>query len=94
MPFENYIISLQSMRYTLEDLRLGKVILMNSNESKCKKILKKVFGITMESYELPGMVYYHADAGFEDGCNSFDVIERDAPQIRHLPVQKSERFKI
>ncbi len=46
------------MKYTIQDFKEGKVILMNSNESKCKKILKKV-GETMKSYELPGMMYYH-----------------------------------
>lgn len=82
------------MKYTLKDLKDGKVILMNSSESKCKKILKAVFGITMKSYELPGMMYYYADSKCENGCKAFDIIERDAPKLKHLPVQKSERFKI
>lgn len=80
------------MKYTLKYLKDGKVILMNSNESKCKKILKVVFGITMKSYELPGMMYYYADSN--DDYIAFDIIERDAPRLKHLPVQKSEKFKI
>lgn len=78
------------MKYTLKDFKQGKVILMNSSEGKCKKILKQV-GETMKSYELPGMMYYHMS---EAGLNGFDIIERDAPNLKHLPVQRSERFKI
>lgn len=78
------------MKYTLKDFKLGKVILMNSSEGKCKKILKEV-GEIMKSYELPGMMYYHMN---EDGLNAFDIIERDAPELKHLPVQKSEKFKL
>jgi len=78
------------MKKTIRDFKEGKVILINSNESKCKKILKKI-GETMKSYELPGMMYYHVS---KNGLNGFDIIERDAPELKHLPVQKSERFKI
>lgn len=78
------------MKYTIKDFKEGKVILMNSSEGKCKKILKKA-GEKMKSYELPGMMYYHMD---QNGLNGFDIIERDAAKLKHLPVQKSERFKI
>jgi hypothetical protein len=81
------------MKYTIKDLKEGKVILMNSSEGKCKKILK-LLGITMKSYELPGMMYYHWNPIYRDGWNGFDIIERDAPKLKHLPVQKSEKFKI
>lgn len=82
------------MKYTLEDLKNGKVILQNSSEGKCKKILKKVFGIKMKSYELPGNMYYHANSKWDDGCHHFDIISRDAPELLKLPIQKSEKFKI
>lgn len=78
------------MKYTIKDLKEGKVILMNSSEGKCKKILKQL-GINMKSDELPGMMYYHVDS---NGCNGFDIIERDAPKLKQLPIQKSEKFKI
>ena len=81
------------MKYSIKDLKDGKLILMNSNEVKCKKILKKL-GITMKSYELPGFMYYHWDEKYEDGWTAFDIIERDAAQLKNLPIQKSERFKI
>jgi hypothetical protein len=79
------------MKYTIKDLKEGKVILMNSNEVRCKKILK-LLGITMESYELPGMTYYHWNPIYTDGLNSFDIIERDAPKFKHLPIQSSQKF--
>lgn len=82
------------MKYTLKDLKQGKVILMNSSQGKSKKILKKVFGFTMKSYELPGSMYYHADVDDSDGFIGFSIIERDAPNLIHLPIQKSEKFKI
>ena len=77
-------------KYTIQDLKDGKVILMNSSEGKCKKILK-LLGVTMESDELPGMMYYYVG---DNGLIDFDIIERDAPKLKHLPVQKSEKFKL
>ena len=77
-------------KYTIQDLKEGKVILMNSSEGKCKKILK-LLGVTMESDELPGMMYYYVG---DNGLIDFDIIERDAPKLKHLPVQKSEKFKL
>lgn len=77
-------------KYTIQDLKDGKVILMNSSEGKCKKILK-LLGVTMESDELPGMMYYYVG---DNGLIGFDIIERDEPKLKHLPVQKSEKFKL
>jgi len=87
------------MKFTIKDLKEGKVILLNDNEKYCKKVLKKAFGITMESYEVPGSLYYHGGPnnpkmGYHDGCYAFDIIERDAKHIIDLPVQKAIKFKI
>ena len=69
-------------KYTIQDLKDGKVILMNSSEGKCKKILK-LLGVTMESDELPGMMYYYVG---DNGLIGFDIIERD--ENGHVPLSQ------
>lgn len=63
------------MKYTIKDLKEGKVILKNTNDKKTKNILIKAFKAKFKSYEGPAYTYFFADEKSEDGYNAFDTID-------------------
>lgn len=63
------------MKYTIKDLKNGKVILKNTNDKKTKEVLKKAFNVKFESYEDPAYTYFFADKNSIDGYNAFNNID-------------------
>jgi len=63
------------MKYTIKDLKEGKVILKNTNDKKTKVVLIKAFKAKFKSYEGPAYNYFFADKNSIDGYNAFDNID-------------------